>query len=305
MKYEELLRLLENKLNNLKSSYKLLLPDNSWVTEAIDNVKNLIIAKQNKIPEKEYFNREELLYQKTVTSLSELHDLNRIISFLEKVDKENLKVYLKKLKIVFNAPLLLMNENSNSNEPRNIMFELRFFSRFKEKEYATKLCLDHPDILVNTNNNEYAVECKRIFQPETLIDNTKDAINQLLKYSLNEQRRYGVVALSITRFFHSGNKRFEAKSENAARLRLNYEMRKLVEDNKDELLKPFTLKIPLLILEYSDCAVIDKPYNITLHDFIETANGRPSLFYKVLKDFNKFNENLSVTYYNSPGTIIH
>lgn len=305
MTYEELLDLLENKLNNLKSSYKLMLPDHSWVTEAIENVKNLMVARQNQIPEKEYFKSEELLYQKTVASLSELLDLNRVISFLEKVDKENLKVYLKKLKIVFNAPLLLMNENSNSNEPRNIIFELRLFARFKEKEYATKLCLDHPDILVNANNNEYAIECKRIFQPETLIDNTKDAINQLLKYSLNGQRRYGVIALSITRFFHSGNKRFEAKSENAARLRLNYEMQKLVEDNKDELLKPFTLKIPLLILEYSDCAVIDKPYNITLHDFIETANGRQSLFYKVLKDFNKFNENLSITYYNSSGTIIH
>lgn len=305
MKYEILLGSLENKLNNLKSSYKLLLPDNSWVTEAIENVKNLMIAKQNKIPEKEYFKSEELLYQKTVASLSELLDLNRVISYLERIDQENLKVYLKKLKIVFNAPLLLMNENSNSNEPRNIMFELRLFSRFKEKEYATKLCLDHPDILVNTNNNEYAIECKRIFQPETLIDNTKDAINQLLKYSLSEQRRYGIVALSITRFFHSGDKRFEAKSENAARSRLNFEMSKLVETYRDELLKPFPLKIPLLILEYSDCAVIDKPYNITLHDFIETANGRPSLFNEVFNDFSKFNENLSINYYKPPITFTH
>ena len=110
MKYEELLRLLENKLNNLKSSYKLLLPDNSWVTEAIDNVKNLIIAKQNKIPEKEYFNREELLYQKTVTSLSELHDLNRIISFFGKpvilnviINKEGISPITNQLTVGFQA----------------------------------------------------------------------------------------------------------------------------------------------------------------------------------------------------------
>lgn len=288
MEYQDLLESIENKLMELDSDYEIKIPDDSWVNEAKIYATRIIEAIEAKVKPEEYFKKEELLYEKTVTSLSDLYELNRILSLIKNVGEENIEIFKKKLKTVFKAPLLLMDETGNTNEGRNIMFELRLFTRLIQKGYNAKL-LEHPDILVQVDENEYAIECKRIFKSETLIANAKAAIDQLNTYSLKNKQRYGIVAISITRYLHDGKLRFVAKSEQSAKLKLNTEMTNILETHKDELLSLFPIKIPALFFEYFDRAEIGKPYTITLIDIIETANGRPSLFHKVKKDF----ENLS------------
>lgn len=287
MKYEEVIKQTNQGLSYLKSQFKLVPSENSWVFEAIKTVEKLINARDNKIDQNEYFRQEEYLYDKTVTSLSELTNVNSILKPIDKINKDSLKVFLNKLKKVFNAPMLMKDENLNSSEGRNTMFELRLFTKLVALDFDANLPAEqHPDILVNVNGNTYFIECKRIFKKETFIKNVQNAIDQLEKYSLKNKLGYGIVALSITRYFHAGDKRLEATTEEAMKRRIEVEMDKLIEENRDDLFSRFPFKIPALFLDFSDRAVADKAYCVNLIDVIETANGRSSLFYKVRKDFN-------------------
>ena len=284
MTYRETIDLVNTQLVLLTSKFGISPKKDSWVNEAIKLTHSLIEAEKS-MSQAEYFKSEDYLYDRTLTSLAELINLRDILNSLQKIDEKNVEVFLKKLKIVFAAPLLLKDESLVSNEGKNIRFELRLFSRFMERDYDVHLSLDHPDISVDVGKNRYYIECKRIFMKERLLDNAKDAIDQLVKYSLDKSG-YGIVALSVTRYFHSGDKRLEAITEEAAKKRIEYEMDNLLREYKDKLFNMFPLRIPALFLEFSDRVAADKAYSMNLIDIIDTANGRPSLFHKIRKDFN-------------------
>lgn len=288
MKYGHLFVSVKKQLKNLKTKYSFDISPNSWVNEALEYTEELINAISSNIGEEEYFSREELLYDKTVTSLHELIELNNILLLIDSLDDENKKILVKKLKIFLNsAPLLLKDEDTNLNEGRNLIFEVRLFRRLKDKGYKPVLSLTHPDIQLIENGHEYAIECKRVFKIETLVPNIKDAINQLMKFSLDSNTRYGIVAVSITRCLPTIDKRFEAKFESAAKARLHLEMENLFNSYKNQFISLFCIRIPALIFEFNDRAVIGKPYSISLMDVYETANGNFSIFNTVRKDFAK------------------
>jgi len=281
---------LTKKIAILEAEFNCKIPENSWVSEAIKITEDLIIRididkklDKSQLQDKSYTD-------KCYSSLSQLQELNFVLAGIRLIGKQGTRIFLKKLKIIFNAPLLMSNETSNSNEGRNILFELKLFLRLKNANYNVRLCADHPDILLIIDGREYAIECKRIYKPETLISNAKVAIEQLQRYSLSQENRFGIVAISITRFFHSGDKYLAAKSEEAARVRINYEMTTLLEHNKQALLDLFPIKIPVLILEFSDRGEIQKPYSFNFLDIIETANGRWSNFDQAKKDLYKLGQ---------------
>lgn len=288
MSYEDLLRETAHHLSYLKYKYKLSPSNNSWVYEAMRTIEELITVVANNLDQGAYFKKEDYLYDKTITALSELTNLSGILEPIDKVNKDSLNVFLGKLKKVFNAPMLIKDEDYNSSEGRNTMFELQLFSKLVALDFDVSLPSDqHPDILVNVDGNTYFIECKRIFKKDTFVVNVQNAIDQLEEYSFKNKSGYGIVAISVTRYFHSGDKRLEATTEAAMRRRIEVEMDKLLEENKNNLLSRFPLRIPALFLDFSDRAVADKAYCVNLVDVIETANGRPSLFYKVRKDFHK------------------
>jgi hypothetical protein len=286
MTYKETINRVDEKLRILNLKYRVSPKEASWVYEAIDLTRDLINAEQLGISQSEYFQKEELLYDKTLTSLAELINIREILESINIISVNNLEIFLHKLKEVFNAPLLIRDETYNSSHGRNTMFELRLFSKLIQRDYETYLSNDHPDLLVMENGNNYFIECKRIFKKETFITNIKAAIDQLEKFSLN-RLGYGIVALSATRYFHTGDKRLEAHTELAAKKRIEFEMDELINEHNDELFNLFPFKIPALLLEFSDRVAADKAYSMTLIDIINTSNGRASMFYKIQKDFKR------------------
>ncbi|MBU3978252.1 hypothetical protein KKF69_05080 [Patescibacteria group bacterium] len=289
-KYKDLLISLNKKIAILEVEFNYKIPDTSWVGEAIKITEDLIIRididkklDKSQLQDKSYID-------KCYSSQSQLQELNFILAGIILINKQDIRLFLKKLKIVLNAPLLMSNETSNSNEGRNTLFELKLFLRLKNANYDVSLCANHPDILLIVDRREYAIECKRIYKPETLISNAKIAIEQLQRYSLSQENRFGIVAISITRYFHSGDKYLAAKSEDAVRARINYEMTTLLEHNKKTLLGLFPAKIPVLILEFSDRGEIQKPYSFNFLDIIETADGRWSNFDQAKKDLYKLGQ---------------
>jgi hypothetical protein len=71
MKYEHLIQQTNQNVNYLQSKFKLPIKDTSWIFEAINTIEKLITARNNGIAQDQYFKREEFLYDRTITSLSE------------------------------------------------------------------------------------------------------------------------------------------------------------------------------------------------------------------------------------------
>ena len=89
--------------------------------------------------------------------------LNLILPFYSKIDEENQKIFLNKIKQVFDAPLLTMLEDDNSNQGRNTLFVLSLFVKFINAGYKAYLSYDNPDILVKCNHTEYQLSVKEYF----------------------------------------------------------------------------------------------------------------------------------------------
>lgn len=293
--YENLLKILSDKEMLLKEKHGVIIPQNSWYWEAISILKGLIAAikKNEKLENK---NNDPEFWNRIFTSLALLLELSGILEVLESLNENNLSIFLSKIRLAFKSPLLMTDEDSDNNLGRNTMFELKLFSRLYKNGYDARLHNDHPDISFQVEEREYVIECKRIYKPETLIKNARAALNQLTEYSLNEpkpegvQARYGIVAISLSRYIHTGDKLFDAASQEKARERINYEMKRIFDEHKDELLRLFPVNVPALLFEYSDRGSIDMPYTYNFIDVHETANGRFSNFKHVIKDLAKLDD---------------
>lgn len=287
--YEKLLNNLSEQKEYLEEKHKIKIPEDSWYWEAMTLLKELIeVIEENK--KLENTNNDPEFWNRVFTSLSLLLEMSGILEVVSHLGDENLKIFLSKVQLTLKAPLLMNDEDSDNNLSRNTMFELKLFSRLYKNNLSARLHNDHPDISFQADVREYVIECKRIYKPETLVKNAHRALKQLTDYSLREPKpagiyaRYGIVAVSLSRYIHNGDKLFDANSQEKAKERINYEMKRIFDEHKEELLKPFPVNIPALLLEYSDRGSIDMPYTYNFIDVHETANGRHSNFKYVVDD---------------------
>lgn len=287
--YEKLLKNLTGQSQYLKGKHRITIPKESWYWEAIDVLKQLIEAIKNNT-RLENTNDDPEFWNRVFTSLSLLLEISGILEVLSSLQGNNLTIFLSKFQITLKGPLLMSDENSDNNLGRNTMFELKLFAKLYKNGYFVMLHNDHPDISFQVDVREYVIECKRIYKPETLVKNTHKALKQIIDYSLAEPKpegvyaRYGIVAVSLSRYIHTGDKLFDAKSQESAKERINYEMKRIFDEHRDEILRPFPVNVPALLFEYSDRGSIDKPYTYNFIDIHETANGRHSNFKYVIDD---------------------
>lgn len=288
--YVKLLENLTKKEAFLKEKHNIVIPNDSWYHEAVTILKILITAieKSEKLEK-----TDDNYWDRIFTALSLLSEMSEIFSVVQSLNEKNLTIFLSKLELTFKGPLLMSDEDSDTNLSRNTMFELTIFSRYFTKGIHAKLHIDNPDISFQVDVREYVIECKRIYKPETLVKNTHKALKQIVEKSFTKPlpkgvyARYGIVAVSLSRYIHNGDMLFDAKSQEVARERIYYEMNKIFEEHKEELLRPFTPNVPALLLEYSDRGSIDKPYKYSFIGVYETANGRYSNYKYVIQDFGK------------------
>lgn len=152
-KYKDLITSLNKNIFSLKTKFNCEISDNSWIREAIKITEDLIFRIDNDKKLGKSQLQDKFYTDKCYSSLSQLQELNFILAGISLIDKRDIKIFLKKLRIIFNAPLLMVNETSNSNEGRNILFELKLFLRLKNVNYNVSLCADHPDILLIYSTN--------------------------------------------------------------------------------------------------------------------------------------------------------
>ncbi|MFZ5805603.1 MAG: hypothetical protein ACOY3I_00130 [Verrucomicrobiota bacterium] len=145
--------------------------------------------------------------------LNALYEINEII----KIHK-NLKDFpssleiLKKYKNIRKGPFQALDESSNSNDGRNLTFELFLISCFVKAGFEMNLN-SLSDICFLFRDHEIFIECKRPQTFDSVEENIENACDQLSKRCLSKNS-LGILALSIGKCFNQGRKLLNA-SDNA------------------------------------------------------------------------------------------
>jgi len=160
---------------------------------------------------REVFESDQL---KSTVALTESTELGDIEPFLQTVDAQTAAA---KLVHVLGGPLLPSDEDSNTNQPRNLLFELNLAARLWRAGFPPELG-EHPDLAIEVGRKRFLIQCKRPFSQRGARRCFQDARTQLrrdLKSAPVGSR--GVIALSLSRLLHQGDQLFVYSSERRAR----------------------------------------------------------------------------------------
>lgn len=151
---------------------------------------------------------------RNLIALSESAELSSLLPFFEACDR---KILRRKLRDVLNGPYLPSEEDPNSNQARNILFELNLAAKLWTAGLAPKLG-EHPDLSCVTDTAEIFIECKRPFSwpgGEAGLRNAEAQLRSQLPSARGGP--HGVVALSVARLVIPGNQLFTFQDEASGR----------------------------------------------------------------------------------------
>lgn len=284
--YKSLLKNVQANIKKCAAEYQLDFNKSLWLPEAIKRVNVLNRNLKNPDKLKKLF-ENPVINPRYLSSLYNLEELNLILANLQLIETGNKTVIKKKLKEILNMPLRMLEEEhpKGTNQGRDSLFELRLAIRLGIAGYKVSLFHDHPDILFEVGNTEYAVECKRISKEERFEKDLQVSVGQLEKYSLKGNSRLGLPAISVTRAFHNGDKMLASTSEQKLSEQTDVEIKRFYEKHKQEIFDASIVRTPAIIVEFSDVGVIDIPYWINIIYIIEARDyNQFSMIGKVQKD---------------------
>lgn len=160
---------------------------------------------------RDVFESDRLKSTVTVTESTELGDLE---PFLRTV---NSSIAATKLVHVLGGPVLPSDEDSNTNQPRNLLFELNLASKLWRAGFPPALG-EHPDLTIEVGEKRFLIQCKRPFSQRSARRCFQDAKAQLrrdLEGAPVGSR--GVIALSLSRLLNPGDQLLIYSSEERAR----------------------------------------------------------------------------------------
>jgi hypothetical protein len=134
-----------------------------------------------------------------VISLTESFELVLTLPYLKTVDP---KIARQKLKKVLAGPFLPTDEDQNSNEARNLLFELNLASKLAATGLEPKIG-ESADIEVVVQEKQLLIECKRPLTQSGVIKCIKDARDQInSRLQKKPPGSRGVIALSMSKAFN-------------------------------------------------------------------------------------------------------
>ncbi len=138
-----------------------------------------------------------------IVALTESTEFGEIIPYLRSCDPG---IVRQKLTSVLQGPELPSDEDKNSNEARNILFELNLAARFKCAGVEPILG-EHPDLKCIVDGRVLFFECKRPFSESKVVKRINQAAKQL-RVSLRKATpgTRGVIAVSFSKILNPGEK---------------------------------------------------------------------------------------------------
>ena len=157
------------------------------------------------------FESDRLKSTVTITESTEMGDLE---PFLQTVDPS---IVTAKLVHVLGGPVLPSDEGSNSNQPRNLLFELNLATKLWRAGFPPRLG-EHPDLTIDVGEKRFLIQCKRPFSQGSARRCFRDAKAQLRRDLEGAPAgARGIIALSLSRLLNPGDQLLVYSSEDHAR----------------------------------------------------------------------------------------
>lgn len=227
IKYKELVRqafICENKLYKIGVWSKGIEGRFQFYIKSVNLLDQAL--KNGCIPE---FLKENNQHGEIFFSLKQLYEfttiLNSVLPFLDTLLSTQKSELLQRLKISLSGPIFPEDENEKNNGPRNNLFELLILSRLLRAGYKNVKVSKNPDILINIDNRQYPVECKRVItlNERALFSALNVAIKQIVE---NWGKNYfkGIVAIDLSPIFEQGENMLDSKSPLSAETFMQYHL---------------------------------------------------------------------------------
>lgn len=243
---------------------------------------------------------ETRLFQgREIEALMDASEIDKIVPSLKK--QSNKKILKKCLTNILSGSEYRSDETVSNNKARNTMFELLLFSDFVSAGLPAELGDQNPDIIVRLPNAKYLIECKRIFNNsnQSIKSNLIKASKQLSK-QLGQPNIYGVIGLSLDRYYTAGKKLLDSTSGEKAIQFLFKEQELFMEKNRHLWLNPSIIRSDRIIgiILYIGVPTMTKlenipsyATNIVITDTF-TNYKKPELFKQLAQDFGALKNNI-------------
>ena len=182
-------------------------------------------------------------------SLAESMELGDFPNTLREIQPSILSDRLKK---AFKGPILPIEENFNTNEARNTMFELALASFLSSAGFEVRLQGQHgpyySDIEAKLGDRRFVIECKRLLSEKRFQEQLDHASDQLDSFLNQDHEAFGIIAIDITKLENRGNDIYSASNSISAKIGLGNLLESALRENWNSLKKVRNKRIIGLLL---------------------------------------------------------
>lgn len=155
--------------------------------------------------------REQRLHY--IIALTESTELGEVVPFLRTCNPD---VIRPKLQAVLRGPLLPTDEDADSNQSRNILFELNLATRL-HRAGVEPVIGEHPDVACEVGGKWLFFECKRPFSQAKISRLISKGAKQLKADVTGRPGARGVIAVSLSKVMNAGDKLYTFEQEGEGR----------------------------------------------------------------------------------------
>jgi len=167
-----------------------------------------------------------------VLSLTESVELVETMDYLKSCEE---KIVREKLARILSGPVLPKDEDENSNEARNTLFEVNLASKLWSAGLKPSLGR-LADIELAVTGKQLLIECKRPFRKKRIKTRMKEARKQIDGWVKDRPLgSRGVIAVSVTKVLNPGDKILPYRDVSSAKATLSRLLEQLANRNKKSL----------------------------------------------------------------------
>ena len=160
-----------------------------------------IIALMDAVRTRSLSGQDEEQLHKYLVALMEGAEVSLLLPYLQQSEPAAVS---PKLKACLNGPMMPNDEDSNSNQARNIQFEI-FLARTLWQAGFQPVLGEHPDLKCQVDSRWFFFECKHLFSPslqqlKRRIDQAAEQVQKNRSTALPGTR--GIIAISLSRILN-------------------------------------------------------------------------------------------------------
>jgi hypothetical protein len=138
--------------------------------------------------------------------LSTFSEGSELVTTLSTLRSHKIDVPVELLKTALGGPADASVEDHRSNKARNALFELAMSAMIARNGLRPLIGQVNPDIMFEFGGRSVKMECKRVMSENKVHDRIKEGIEQLSKTVSVNTADIGIVAISIARLIHQGDR---------------------------------------------------------------------------------------------------